>query len=376
MKSRQTKLLVNIDAMINNYNKIQKCQPDKKILPVLKANGYGIGIEAVQQFVEKTKTDVIGTAIVDEGIVLRERLKYAGEIIVINQPAIEEIEDIVKYNITTGCCYIEYLRKLNKQAAFLNKIAKIHIEIETGMGRTGVQLPNLNFLINELLKLKNIEAEGIYTHFAVSDTDLEYTAKQIQIFEKAVDIIKSKISTIKYVHCSNSAAIIQLSKLPGNMIRPGIMLYGYLPDESLKGKIELEPSCILKSKVSFIKEVDENTSISYGRTFITNKKSIIANVPIGYADGIRRGLSNKGHVIIHNKKAPIVGRICMDSFMIDVTEIPDVKIGDEVYIWDNKQITLEDIAKQCDTINYEILSTISNRVVREIVKKQSNRLLN
>ena len=145
------------------------------------------------------------------------------------------------------------------------------------------------------------------------------------------------------------------------------MLYGYMPDEGLKNKIDLNPSCVLKSKISFIKEVDENTSISYGRTYITKRKSKIANVPIGYADGIRRQLSNRGHVIIHDKKVPIVGRICMDSFMVDVTDVPDVKIGDEVYIWDNKQITLEDIAKECDTINYEILSTISNRVVREII---------
>ena len=158
-----------------------------------------------------------------------------------------------------------------------------------------------------------------------------------------------------------------MKNLPGNMIRPGIMLYGYLPDESLKNKIKLSPSCTLKSSITFIKEVDENTSISYGRRFITKRKSKIANVPIGYADGIKRCLSNKGMVIINNQKATIVGIICMDSFMVDVTDVEDVEIGDEVYIWDNKQITLEEIAKQCDTINYEILSTISNRVVRKIV---------
>ena len=129
--------------------------------------------------------------------------------------------------------------------------------------------------------------------------------------------------------------------------------------------VQLEPICMLSSRISFFKEVPENTSISYGRTFITNKKSIIANIPIGYADGIRRSLSNKGHVVIKNQKAPIVGKVCMDSFMIDVTNIKNVKIGDEVFIWDNKIITLEEIAKQCDTINYEILSTISNRVVRK-----------
>lgn len=148
------------------------------------------------------------------------------------------------------------------------------------------------------------------------------------------------------------------------MIRPGIMLYGYYPDEKLKEKIKLKPCMTLKSKISFIKEVEEGTSISYGRTYITKQKAKIANVPIGYADGIKRKLSNKGHVVINAKKVPIVGTICMDSFMIDVTGL-DVKIGDDVYIWDNKNITVEEIAKQCDTINYEILSTISNRVIRK-----------
>lgn len=367
MKNRQTKLLVNINAIIENHKIIQNCQPDKKILPVLKAGGYGIGLEAIEALIHNLNLDVIGTAIVDEGIVLREELKYKNEIIVLNQPAIEEIENIVKYDITTSCCYIEFLQRLNKVAEQSGKIVKVHIEIETGMGRTGVQLEKIEDFIEESIKLKNIEIEGIFTHFATSDTDLEYTEKQIEIFKQAVEYIKSKISTIKYVHCGNSAAIIQMKDLPGNMIRPGIMLYGYLPDESLNNKIKLSPSCTLKSSITFIKEVNENTSISYGRRFITKRKSKIANVPIGYADGIRRCLSNKSMVIINNQKVPIVGSICMDSFMVDVTDIEDVKIGDEVYIWDNKQITLEDIAKQCDTINYEILSTISNRVVRKII---------
>lgn len=145
------------------------------------------------------------------------------------------------------------------------------------------------------------------------------------------------------------------------------MLYGYYPDESLKEKINLKPCMKLKSKISFIKDVEIGTSIGYGRTYITKSKSIIANVPIGYADGIKRKLSNKGNVVINGKRVPIVGTICMDSFMIDVTGL-DVKIGDDVYIWDNKNITVEEIAKQCDTINYEILSTISNRVIRKLNK--------
>ena len=233
--------------------------------------------------------------------------------------------------------------------------------------RTGIQMEELKEFIEKSKKLENVKITGIYTHFSTSDTDLEYTKKQIEIFNKAVEYVKNKISTIEYVHCANSAAILRIKELPGNMVRPGIMLYGYMPDNSIKSEVELKPACILKSKISFIKTVEEGTSISYGRKFMTERKSIIANVPIGYADGIRRILSNKGKVIVRGKIAPIVGTICMDSFMIDVTDISEVAIGDDVYIWDNEKIKLEDIAKDCETINYEILSTISNRVMRKIM---------
>lgn len=366
-KNRQTELLINLEAMEHNYKEIQKLHPDKKILPVLKASGYGIGARNVKAFIERLNIDIIGTAFVDEGIIQREKLGYSGEIVVLNQPAKEEISNIIKYDITPGVCYIEFLEELNNEATKANKIVNVHIEIETGMGRTGIQIENLNGFIEKSKQLRNIKITGIYTHFATSDTDLEYTKKQMEIFSKAVKYVKNEINTIKYVHCANSAAIIRLKELPGNMVRPGIMLYGYMPYDSIKPNIELKPACILKSKISFIKTVEEGTSISYGRTFITKKKSKIANVPIGYADGIRRNLRDNGKVVIKGKLVPIVGTICMDSFMIDVTDIEKVEIGDDVFIWDNENIKLEDIAKECGTINYEILSTISNRVIRKIM---------
>lgn len=235
------------------------------------------------------------------------------------------------------------------------------------MGRTGVQQENIYSFIEKIKKLENIEVEGVYTHFATSDNDKEFAKEQINIFNKAILLIEKEFKNIKYIHCANSGAILNIDEYPGNMVRPGIMIYGYYPNDKLKEKIDLKPTCMLKSKISFIKEVETETSISYGRTYTTNKKSIIANVPIGYADGIRRSLSNKGNVVVKGRKAPIVGTVCMDSFMIDVTDLEDVKIGDDVYIWDNKIITLDEIANQCQTINYEILSTISNRVIRKII---------
>lgn len=219
-RNRQTELLIDIDAIIYNYNKIKKLHPDKEILPVLKASGYGIGAENVAKFVNKAGIRILGTAFVDEGVVLRAGWGYKGEIVVLNQPSIEDIENIVKYDITAGVCYIEFIEALNKEAKEKDKKAKIHIEIETGMGRTGVNISNLKDFINKVQLLENIEVEGIYSHFATSDSDLKYAKTQIEVFNKAVNIIKRKIKNIKYIHIGNSAGTIRIKDLPGNMVRP------------------------------------------------------------------------------------------------------------------------------------------------------------
>lgn len=175
---------------------------------------------------------------------------------------------------------------------------------------------------------------------------------------------KNTYKEIKYIHCAASNAIINYPNSYYNLVRAGIILYGYESFNQTYQKLKLKQVCILKSKITFLKEVEENTSIGYSRSFITKRKTKVATIPIGYADGLKRILSNIGNVVINGKKAPIIGNICMNSFMADVTEINNVSIGDNVYIWDNKIITLEEVANQAKTINYEILSTISNRVPR------------
>lgn len=212
-RNRQTELLIDLDAMKHNYKEIQKLHPDKEILPVLKASGYGIGAANVAKFVDKVGIKKLATALVDEGVVLRAGWGYKGEIVVLNQPLIEDIKNIVEHDITTGVCYIEFVEELNKQAKQKNKIAKIHVEVETGMGRTGVQCFNLQEFIEKVKVLENIEVEGIYTHFATSDCDLEYAKFQMEKFNKAVKNIKSQISTIKYIHIGNSAGIVDVEDL-------------------------------------------------------------------------------------------------------------------------------------------------------------------
>lgn len=350
--TRPTVMEINLDNFKNNINEIRKQANGTKLMPVIKANGYGTHINKKLEIINEF--DIVAVAIVDEAIELRN-LGYKGEIFVLNQPSILEIDKIADYDITVGVCSLEFIRKINKKT-------KIHLEIETGMGRTGIDLKDLENFILEVKKNENIIVEGVYSHLSSADFDKEYTKDQLNKFEIAKKIVEENFNSIKYVHISASNGILNYKEGLYNLVRPGIIIYGYPSFDGVK--TNLKPVAKLKSKITFLKEVEEGTSISYSRKYITNKKAKIATVPIGYADGIRRTLTNLGEVVVRGKRAPIVGTVCMDSFMIDVTDISNVALEDEVYIWDNNIITLEEIAEKCGTINYEILSTISDRVPR------------
>ena len=353
---RPTVLEVNLNSFENNINEIKKFLPSQiKLMPVIKANGYGTYINTRLDILNKF--DIVALATVDEGVFVRN-LGYQKEIFILNQPYKDEIPEIMENNLTIGVCsenFIESFKDTKREI-------KVHIEIETGMGRTGV---NPEKLENFLEKLEsNVKVEGIYTHLSSADSDFEYTKNQLELFEEVVKKVKDKIP-LKYIHSNASNGILNFSSVGSyNLVRPGIIIYGYPSDIETCKKIKLEPVTKLKSKITFLKTVKSGTSISYNRSFITTKETKVATVPIGYADGLRRNLSNKGDVVIKGKRAKIIGNICMDSFMVDVTGFEDIKIGDEVYIWDNDIITLEEVAKACGTINYEILSTISSRVPR------------
>ena len=353
---------IDISAFWHNIYELEKLLEAKtKIMPVIKANAYGTFLNERLDILNKF--EIVAVANVYEAKKIRN-LGYEKEIFVLNQPDILELPEIEKYNITIGLSSIEFL----KEAILRNNKIKIHIEIETGMGRTGVYLKDLDEFIGILNDNKNIKLEGIYTHFAVADYDLDFTNIQIQKFEKAVSYMKSIFKNkIKYVHSQASNGILNTKVLSCNFVRPGIIMYGYESFDEASQKIDLKPVAKLKSKINYIKIIEKGESVSYGRKFIANKETKVATVPIGYADGIRRILSNRGEVVVNGQKASIIGTICMDSFMIDVTNISNIEVGNEVYIWDNEIIKLDEIAKKCDTINYEILTSISNRVERKFI---------
>lgn len=357
---RQTYLEVNLSNFKHNINEIKKLHKDKEIIPVIKANAYGTHINKRLDIINEF--NIVAVAIVEEALYLRE-LGYKKDILVLNQPYIEEIEDIISNNITVGLSSIDFLKELIKQ----DKQVKIHVEVETGMNRTGFQ--SLDELLKTLHNSNNIIVEGLYTHFSSADTDDEYTKKQISKFKEYYNILIKEFPNLKYIHTSASNGLVNYNIDITNAIRPGIIMYGYPSYDEILNKIDLKPTTKLITKISYLKEIPVNESVSYNQTYKTNKITKIATIGIGYADGLRRSLSNKGNVIINNTLCPIIGNVCMDSILVDVTHLQNVSIGDKVYIYDNELVTLEDIAKISNTINYEILSNISERVPRVYIQE-------
>lgn len=365
---RDTYLEIDLNQVSENIKKIKEYTNGKlEIAPVIKADAYGEGAEHFKQILEENQIKIVSVALTDEAINLRNA-GFNQEILILNELLESDLEDVIKYNLTPKISVYEIAEKLNYIAIKENKKVNIHIELDTGMGRTGINPREAEIYVEKMKKLTNLNIEGIFTHFASADTNPEYTELQIKIFNETVEKLQKQGIDFKYIHSLASSGIINyLEKTKSNLIRPGIIIYGYMPSEETQNKIGVKPTAVLKTKVVFLKTVEKGTSISYGNRYITQRESKIATIPIGYADGIRRSLSNKGRVYIKGEYAPIIGSVCMDNFMVDVTHIQDIKIGDDVVIWDNKNITLEEIAKTCDTINYEILCTIGKRVKRKYI---------
>ena len=339
-----TKLEVDLNKISHNIEEIKK-YTKKDIIPVIKANAYGTGICNIKEFIDKFK--IVAIANTFEGIKLREN-GYNGRILILNQPSIDDIDNIIKYDLIVGISSIEFLKHLKKKI-------RVHLEIETGMNRTGIRFNDLDTFIND----KNLIIEGMYSHLSCADCDKEYTKMQYELFIKAYNYLKDKVQ-LNYIHLEASSGIVELNDDISNYTRPGIIMYGYYQTN----RLNLLPALRLKTKITFLKEVDKNTSLGYSHGYITDKKMKVATIPIGYADGLSRGLSNKGYVVINNHKCKILGNICMDSTLVDVTDI-DCKINDDVYIFDNDLIELDDLASSLNTISYEIISTINSRVERE-----------
>jgi len=328
-------------------------------------------IELSKLYVE-SGVDMLAVAILSEALEIRDKI-IDTNILVLGYTPDDLFEDAIKNNITLTIYTYEQAYNLNEIAKKFDKKANIHIKIETGMNRLGfITLSENADKIKDIHDLSNINIEGIYTHFARADEKDKSTAHmQMKAFSYFIDLLEQRNVNIPIKHAANSAAIIDLPEYTFDMVRPGIILLGFYPsDEVNKDNLKIEPCITLKAKLANVKTVPINTGISYGHTFKTKKTTVIGTVPLGYADGFSRSLSNNYYVVVKGKKCLLLGRICMDQFMIDLTNVDNPQIGDEVIIYGNGHdaaLSIDDVAKMRSTISYEVASTLSYRLPRKYI---------
>lgn len=345
---------INLDNLKNNLDEIKKRIENRHILGVVKANAYGHGAIEIVNELQEGGVNFFGVACVDEA---EELINHGvkSNILILGCTPIEEWGKAVSLGIQLTLSSFKEIEFIEKSAIY----PKIHIKIDTGMGRIGFTPEDAKKAINYIKEKNLAEIVGIFTHFAVSDEDEEYTNIQQHIFES----VAGEFTDIPVKHVSNSAAILNFS-FNYNMVRPGIILYGIVPFEDKEIQKKFKPVMSLKTKITFVKKMEHDGSVSYGRTFFAKQGDIIATMPVGYADGFSRFFSNKGEVIIRGKRCKIVGRVCMDQTMILIpNELSDIETGEEVIIF-GEEMLVEDIAAKIGTISYEILTNINNRVPR------------
>ena len=313
------------------------------------------------------------TASLDEAALLR-KAGICKPILVLGCVFPDQYEDMIRYEVRPATYTEEMAIEISKQAVKLNKTAYLHIKIDTGMGRIGFAVSDETAdIVEQISKLPNIKIEGMFTHFAKADEkDKSYTYQQHEKFVWMKQALEEKNLEIPYIDCDNSAGIIDFPNMKHNLARAGISLYGMYPsDEVNKNAISLKPALELISHISFVKNVEAGTSISYGGTFVAPKAMRIATIPVGYGDGYPRSLSNKGSVLIHGKRARILGRVCMDQFLVDVTDIPEAKFMDEVVLVGKDQtetITIDELAELSGRFNYEFICCLGKRIPRVYIQ--------
>jgi len=361
---------VYLDNCVHNFKEVRKkIKKETKVCTVVKADGYKLGAIQVSKAYIKNGADMLAVAVLDEGMELREEIKEF-PILVLGYTPENSFKKAIKNNLTLTIYTEEHAEKLNEIAEKYGKKAKIHIKLETGMNRLGFLPTEENIIkIKNIYSMKNIEVEGIYSHLARADEiDKTWAYKQKERFDRVLERLEEENVEIPVKHLANSAAIIDLPDFQYDMVRPGIMLTGQYPSQEVsKENVKLKLAFNLKAKIANIKEIDHGEGVSYGHKFLADKKTKVATLPLGYADGLPRLLSNKLEVAYNGNKCKNIGRICMDQFMIDVTEVENVKIGDEVTLYGDgsKNTTTPDqVASIIGTINYEILTMLDRRLPR------------
>ncbi|NIR50473.1 alanine racemase [candidate division KSB1 bacterium] len=367
MNAKPTFAEVDLRAIAYNLKQIRQRVAPAQIMAVVKANAYGHGLERVVRVALENEVRYFGVARLEEGIELRQLLDNV-PILVFGGFFKSQIEQLLEYDLEVTVFDLDRAQALSTVADELGRPARVHVKVDTGMGRIGVDWQQVGKFMARLQDLPGLEIVGIYTHFSNSDEqDKSYANAQIERFKKVIAKLEQDRIHVPIKHAANSGAVLNLPESYFDMVRPGVMMYGYYPSEQVSKSVALKPAMSLKSKVIAIKRVEAGTFISYNRTYQTSQRTNIATVAIGYGDGYNRLLSNRGEVLIHGRRYPIVGRVCMDQIMVNVGDDTEIQIGDEAVLWGrqgNEEITIYEICEKLETIPYEVTCRISERVPR------------
>jgi alanine racemase len=362
---------IDLNALEDNLNQVRKIIGSQvKVLATVKANAYGHGIVEISRFLAD-KVDYLGVAYVEEGVAIRKH-GIKTPILILGNTLDEGLSKALKYNLEITVTDERTAKKINELAEKMNRKAALQIKIDTGMGRLGFWHEDALEAIKKVNKLKHVRIKGLYTHLSSVDKDHDFTLLQLKRFNQIIKETQEIGIEADIYHAANSLATLHYKQAHFNLVRPGIILYGVYPDEASKKVIKVKPLLSLKTKVIYIKDVKAGRSISYGRTFVAKKDMKVATLPVGYADGYTHLLTHKAKVLVDGKEAPVLGKICMDQIVIDVTAINDLNIGDEVILIGesgSKKITAEDLARLVGTIPYELLCWIGDRVKRIYIHK-------
>lgn len=367
---------IDLDAVEYNIEMMRhNVREGAKMLGVVKTDGYGHGaVQIAKMLSPKDYMWGFAVATLDEALVLR-RAGIEKPLLVLGCIFADQREEMIKYDIRMTLYTEEMAREVSELAVKMGKQAYIHIKLDTGMSRLGFMIEEETAeIIERISKMPNLAMEGMYTHFAKADEiDKSFTEKQIKNYVWMKETLAQRGVTFQYYHCSNSAGIIDVPEANMDLVRAGISTYGLYPSEEVhKENVPLKPAMELISHVAHVKWVEAGTPVSYGGTYITDRKTKIATVPVGYGDGYPRSLSNKGYVLIHGKKAPILGRVCMDQFMVDATEIDDVKYADKVTLVGNdgdEKLPVEALSGLSGRFNYEFVCDLGKRIPREFIRQ-------
>lgn len=373
---RATRAEIDLQAFRHNFLNLRKYLGSQtRIMAVVKADAYGHGAIPCARVAVDCGANYLGVGVIEEGIEFRES-GLAAPILILGSIFPDEAEDLVRHDLATILCTLPLAQALSKEAVKQNKTVSVHIKVDTGMNRLGVAPENLPGLLDDIRVLPNLKIDAVSTHFSsADDEDLSITQAQLEKFQTALNILQK--DGVPMVHCANSSALFKFPESRFDMVRPGLILYGALPSPSLQSVLDREenlspfqPVMQWRSQIILVKPIAKGQPVSYSGSFITQRDSLIATLPIGYADGLHRNLSNKMEVLIRGKRAPQIGKICMDMTLVDVTDIHGVQAGDEAVLFGKQGdqiISVEEVAVKAGTIPYEILCNVGKRVPRVYV---------